>query len=620
MPTIVDALVITLGLESSGFKKGGKEITEEMKKQKKEAEKLAKDMAEQGKKAGAFFGSIRNELLALVGISLSIKGFKDLIIGTANSMATLGRSAAPLNMSARQLDAWQHVAQATGGTAEGLTGSMQSLSDSIHAFSMGKGGEQAIATLGSLGISARDAQGKMKGVGDLYIEIAQKFKDKNLSIGAARQFGSGLGMDSSTINMLMEGPEKVQKLYQDMYKNSGVTDAAVERSKRFQEQWAKIDQTFQSVREKLFTALIPYIDKLLVLLDRFASWVSSHQEEINSFFTNSAAEIGKVVDAVGGLQNAFEILLAFMVGKWALGMLGTLGKVSGALGPIVAAIATINAYNKVNSIQEEAKASKMSVGDYLIKKNKDFESSEVGNTPGDKIIRWWDSVTGGYSAGEYSAYGTKSPRDPEQHAQAARATGKGKALLDWMSGQFGKLEAQYGLPTGLLRSVATTESGGNQYAISGAGAKGLFQFMDPTARDMGLKGNDVYDPEKSANAAAKYLSQLLKATGGDLNKALAAYNWGIGNVQKKGLGNAPLETLNYIPKVLNGMPMGAQVSAQRFANNTNNNQTSSTSSTEISIGKIDVLTQATDATGIARDLGGQIRRNGLVAAANGGIS
>lgn len=49
---------------------------------------------------------------------------------------------------------------------------------------------------------------------------------------------------------------------------------------------------------------------------------------------------------------------------------------------------------------------------------------------------------------------------------------------------------------------------------------------DPTAKDMGLKGNDVFDPEKSAAAAAKYLSMLLKMNGGDLDKALASYNWG----------------------------------------------------------------------------------------------
>ncbi len=155
--------------------------------------------------------------------------------------------------------------------------------------------------------------------------------------------------------------------------------------------------------------------------------------------------------------------------------------------------------------------------------------------------------------------------EPEQRAQSVKrpqATAQGKVLLDWMGPMFNKLESLYQLPVGLLKSVAITESGGNQFAISGAGAKGLFQFMDGTARDMGLRGNDVFDPGKSAQAAAKYLSQLLRQNGGDLSKALASYNWGIGNVKRYGMGLMPKETRNYIPKVMSNMPTSAPVIQQ----------------------------------------------------------
>lgn len=155
--------------------------------------------------------------------------------------------------------------------------------------------------------------------------------------------------------------------------------------------------------------------------------------------------------------------------------------------------------------------------------------------------------------------------EPEQRAQSVkrpRATAQGKILLDWMGPMFNKLESLYHLPSGLLKSVAITESGGNQFAVSGAGAKGLFQFMDGTARDMGLLGNDVFDPEKAAQAAAKYLSQLLRANGGDLSKTLASYNWGIGNVKRYGMRLMPKETRNYIPKVMSNMPASAPVIQQ----------------------------------------------------------
>ncbi|MCG9449695.1 lytic transglycosylase domain-containing protein [Escherichia coli] len=166
-------------------------------------------------------------------------------------------------------------------------------------------------------------------------------------------------------------------------------------------------------------------------------------------------------------------------------------------------------------------------------------AASVGQGLWDKAVDWWN--------GDATQYGQSVKRPSPSKA--------GAQLLGWMAPMMGKLEAMYNLPSGLLRSVAITESGGNQFAVSGAGAQGMFQFMPGTARDMGLRGNDVFDPIKSAEAAARYLSMLLQKNGGDLGKALASYNWGIGNVQKYGMALMPQETRQYIPKVLSNMPV-----------------------------------------------------------------
>ncbi|HEM3755761.1 TPA: lytic transglycosylase domain-containing protein [Klebsiella quasipneumoniae] len=174
-------------------------------------------------------------------------------------------------------------------------------------------------------------------------------------------------------------------------------------------------------------------------------------------------------------------------------------------------------------------------------------AASVGQGLWDKAVDWWN--------GDATQYGQSVKRPSPSKA--------GAQLLGWMAPMMGKLEAMYNLPSGLLRSVAITESGGNQFAVSGAGAQGMFQFMPGTARDMGLRGNDVFDPIKSAEAAARYLSMLLQKNGRDLGKALASYNWGIGNVQKYGMALMPQETRQYIPKVLSNMPgAGAQVQQQ----------------------------------------------------------
>ena len=258
-------------------------------------------------------------------------------------------------------------------------------------------------------------------------------------------------------------------------------------------------------------------------------------------------------DGVGGWQSAFELLATFVAGSWAMKMLSGIARVGRGFGPILAAMAAVSAWDKIGQTQEEAKREGKNVGQYLVDRMNQKQGSTDGLLGGanqalNRIYSWWDSITDtGGATNAYDAYGTVKRPQP---------TKAGAQLLGWMAPMMGKLEALYNLPAGLLRSVALTESGGNQFAVSGAGAQGMFQFMPGTARDMGLRGNDVFNPMKAAEAAARYLSMLLQKNGGDLNKTLASYNWGIGNVQKYGMALMPGETRQYIPKVLSNMPGG----------------------------------------------------------------
>lgn len=121
---------------------------------------------------------------------------------------------------------------------------------------------------------------------------------------------------------------------------------------------------------------------------------------------------------------------------------------------------------------------------------------------------------------------------------------------------FAKLEQKFNLPAGLLNAVMMAESGGNPGRTSRAGAQGYFQFMPDTAAQYKVKVNDL---NSEAEGAARMLSDLMKMTNGDLTATLAAYNWGIGNVQRRGIANMPAETRKYIPKVmsyLGGAPTG----------------------------------------------------------------
>ena len=97
---------------------------------------------------------------------------------------------------------------------------------------------------------------------------------------------------------------------------------------------------------------------------------------------------------------------------------------------------------------------------------------------------------------------------------------------------FNKASTTYNVDKRLLIAVAKTESDFNPKATSGAGAKGIMQLMDGTAKSLGVTNS--YDAEQNIMGGAKLLSQLLKKYDGDRNKALAAYNAGTGNVARNG--------------------------------------------------------------------------------------
>lgn len=141
------------------------------------------------------------------------------------------------------------------------------------------------------------------------------------------------------------------------------------------------------------------------------------------------------------------------------------------------------------------------------------------------------------ASGEEWDIGPLKKSDPKTIEQKIRSVAQAKGL-----GQYADMFVRQ----------AQQESSLNPFAIGPetkyGKATGVFQHIPATAKELGIK--NTFDEDQSIEGGITYMGQLLKQYNNDPRQALAAYNWGMGNLQSQGFGKAPPETRNYIKTIL----------------------------------------------------------------------
>ncbi|WP_079953308.1 lytic transglycosylase domain-containing protein [Salmonella enterica] len=611
-----DATKAAQETENAG-KRTGEAITDTGKK----AQKTAKEMEAAGKRAATFFSSIRTQILALAGVTLTLSGIKNLVTGTADSLSRLGTASTAFGMKATHLDGWRRAAQANAVDPEEITGAFSRLTNAKGNWDSGKAVDPVMAelfqTMARAGVNFDPAESPE----NIMRKLAEIFP--RLTKGEQIAYGNALGFSYAGQQFLGSG--HALRDVDDFTSRSQVTPERIQQARELQKALVELDQVWSNIGLTIGTALMPYALDFSKWLEKLGDWMQQHPEEVGKFFTELTnkiewltdkvkeltPEINEGVKAVGGWKTVLELLIGLQVASWVWKVFGAFRALGGLKLPVwLMALIKYGeyAYQDRENIKDSAESSwsytKRNIGDFLRGLGVD---TELGRKPG--------TVFGNNIQPDIPG------SEPEQHAQAVkrpRPTKAGEALLGWLQPKLSQLEAKYNLPPGLLRSVAIAESGGNQFAVSRAGAMGLFQFMPQTAKEFGLRGNDAFDPAKSADAAARKLGGLMRFFHGDLAKALAAYNWGEGNVQRKGLAAAPEETRNYVPRVLANLPQPGAAMSVQARHPAPVSQSTVTETTHI--GTLNVNSTADNVKGITDDARQRIRNSALVSAYSSGVT
>lgn len=209
MPTVIDQLVVELGLDPSKFTQGQREAVEAYNKMLAEMENKSKVVEAQGRKTEQMFSDIKKQALGLLAAVMGGRGIAQFAAHMTQLDAAAGRTAHTLRMAIPDLSAWQGVARQTGGTAESMAGSMQGLTDQVNRFML-TGEGSFLPILNVLKISLFDANKQLKTAGTLFLDIAKAVE--GMDPDRARALMQSLGIDPQTINTLLLGEQRLKNL------------------------------------------------------------------------------------------------------------------------------------------------------------------------------------------------------------------------------------------------------------------------------------------------------------------------------------------------------------------------------------------------------------------------
>lgn len=248
MANIIDALVVTLGLDGSGFFRGVKQTQDASDKLR---ENIVSDNKRQTDATKAFQDSIRSVktealgLLLVLGGASSLKGFVGNII---SGDAATGRLANNLGIATDKLSAWEQAVTRVGGSKGDIDATLSSLSGIFQNYQL-RGDLSKNGDLAGLGLSIGDLNDPTQALLKL-ADASKRFSPREFNNRA-----SALGIDQNTINLLEKGRGAVEGYLREAEKAGAVSDQDAKAAQELQDAFAKLKAEIEGGARPAITSL-----------------------------------------------------------------------------------------------------------------------------------------------------------------------------------------------------------------------------------------------------------------------------------------------------------------------------------------------------------------------------
>ncbi|HAU5488816.1 TPA: lytic transglycosylase domain-containing protein [Cronobacter sakazakii] len=513
---IVNELAYKVTIKTDEFLNGKRKLKNEVKEIESDFDRSSRNISqalksttgEMGKFGTAAVSSFRGAYTAaagFLGIGAGLYGIKQLFTSTANEIVRASQQAKFFGSDVNKMFGVRRGFQQAGLNGDAFISAagnarmaLANIADPT-VFGGLTGAAQNLMVLGArTGLNVNNLGDPSKALAE-FTRYGKRHSQENLM-----QVMAAAGFDPTDAAKIKSG--ELKQLVDSETKKSNITAQQVKEQEALVATLGQLDSEFDRLRTDLATAFAP---EVINAMKAFGDWIKDHHGDIIGFFKEAGESIKKLTDSVGG---ATALLLLLSAGLRANPL-------------VMGAVAAAAASNRIDKVREEARKQGKTVGQYLVDKGREEKTPFVT----------WDDVK------SFLGFG-----GVEQHAQSSRR-------------QYGTSDVRM---DDLLHGIMMTESGGDPFAYNVSGAAGAFQFMPGTARGLGLRVDsqvdERLDPEKSRAAASIYMSQLLKRYNGNVDNALRAYNWGMGNVDKWIANGSdpsalPKETREYTGKVHGNM-------------------------------------------------------------------
>lgn len=302
---IIDALVVTFGIDASEYEKKQKEIATSLTKMGETAGKQTKLIAESGKKAAGAFSLLKVEVLGALAAFGMGAGFKAFIRDSMNGQAQLGRLSNALGVSTHHLQAFKLMAREIGASGDDATNAMQTVMAGLaNAKTNGPNALTEASLKYGANLSYNDnAEQAMLKINRAVYALKQKFGAQVAMQGASALGISGLNMQM----MMMESPTEFATHFAHALSLTGAaTKASTEQAARLQAQWADLQERFRQVGERVFNKLEPVLARLG---EQFANWLDHVDwNKVIKGIGNFIDKVQQVVNEMGGWKTVALIL------------------------------------------------------------------------------------------------------------------------------------------------------------------------------------------------------------------------------------------------------------------------------------------------------------------------